>query len=107
MFLIFKNRKKLITVDKALILISVFYTLVLLYYNNYLTYYIKHNWKDLALQGRYIFPVIVPMYVVFSKYFLKIKNRKIFRILLGILIVGFLLGCIGYFFRNVPNDWYM
>lgn len=105
-YLIFKNRKKLITEDKALISISLFYMLVLIYYHNYQTY-IKQNWKDLALQGRYVFPVLGIMYIIFSKYFLKIKNKKLLRILMGILIVLFLLGNFGYFFVYVPNDWFM
>ncbi len=105
-FLIIKNRKKLRVEDKALITILLFYTLVLIYYHNYKTY-IKHDWKDLALQGRYIFHVLAPMYIVFSKYLLQIKNKKLLRILIGILTVGFSLGSIGYFFAYVPNDWFM
>ena len=105
-YLIFKNRKKLRVEERALIVISVFYALLVAYYVNYKAY-IRTDWKDLALQGRYIFPVLAPMYIVFSKYLLQIKNKKLLRILIGILIVGFLLGSIGYFFAYVPNDWFM
>jgi len=103
---VFKNRKRLRTEDKVLVGISVFYALVLLYYHNYKTY-ITHDWRDLALQGRYIFPVLAPMYIVFSRYFLKIKNKKVLKILTVLLIIIFLLGNIAYFFVNVPSEWFM
>jgi len=106
LFLIIKNRKKLKLEEKVLIAISVFYALVVAYYVNYQAY-IKHDWMDLALQGRYIFPVLPIVYVVFSKYFLKIKNKKLLRMLIVGLVVLFVLGNIGYFFGYVPNDWFM
>lgn len=104
-YLIIKNRSKLGRVDKSLIIISSFYALFLMMYHNYDTY-IKHDWPDLALQGRYIFPVLVPIYVIFSKYFVQIKNKKILYILTTILILGFILGSYVYFLVKVPSDWY-
>jgi flagellar basal body-associated protein FliL len=38
---------------------------------------------------------------------LKIRNKKLLKILAGILVVLFLLGSIGYFFAYVPSDWFM
>lgn len=105
-FLVLKNRKKLDTKDKALLLITAFYLAVLYFYHNYNTYF-THNWKDLALQGRYIFPVLTPIYVVLSKYFFEKKNKKLLKILSLILILGFILGCIPYFLIYVPSGWYM
>jgi type IV secretory pathway VirB2 component (pilin) len=105
-YLVFKNRKNLRVQEKALVVISVSYGLFLAYYVNYKAY-ITHDWMDLALQGRYIFPVLAPVYIVFSKYFIQMKNKKLLKILMGILIVGFLLGSIGYFFLYVPNDWFV
>jgi 4-amino-4-deoxy-L-arabinose transferase-like glycosyltransferase len=105
-FLIIKHRKKWKVIDKALIVISLFYVFILMYYNTYRSY-ITHNWMDLALQGRYIFPVLPIMYILFSKYFLKIKNKKLLNILIVVLVVLFLLGSIGYFFAYVPSDWFM
>lgn len=106
LYLLFKNRKKIAKEDKALIVISLFYTLTVAYYVNYKAY-IRTDWKDLALQGRYIFPVIGIIYVLFSKYFLKIKNSKLFHILLAILLAVFILGNYGYFFANVSTDWFI
>lgn len=103
--LLIKNRKKWDILDKVLILISVFYAIFLMMYHNYDTY-IKHNWPDLALQGRYIFPVIVPIYVILSKYFGQIEKKKTLKILTVILIIGFILGSYVYFIVNVPQDWY-
>jgi hypothetical protein len=103
---IFRNRKNLSSKDRGLIYISLFYAFTLYFYHNYKTYII-HNWPDLALQGRYIFPVIVPIYVIFSKYFLEIKNKKILKILTVILVLGFIIGSIGYFLIYAPKDWYI
>jgi uncharacterized membrane protein len=106
LFLIIKNRKKLKLEEKVLIAISVFYALVVAYYVNYQAY-LRHDWMDLALQGRYIFPVLPIVYVVFSKYFLKIKNKKLLRMLIVGLVVLFVLGNIGYFFVYVSTDWFI
>jgi hypothetical protein len=106
LFLVFKNRKKTGRVEKGLIAIFGLYTLIVAYYVNYWAY-IKHDWMDLALQGRYIFPVISIMYVIFSKYLLTIKNKKLLAILVGLLIVIFLLGSWGYFFAYAPMDWFL
>jgi uncharacterized membrane protein len=105
-FLIIKHRKEWTVTDKAFITIFLFYVFILMYYNTYRSY-ITHDWMDLALQGRYIFPVLPIMYILFSKYFLKIRNKKLLKILAGILVVLFLLGSIGYFFVYVPSDWFM
>jgi uncharacterized membrane protein len=105
-YLIIKHRKEWTVTDKAFITIFLFYVFILMYYNTYRSY-ITHDWMDLALQGRYIFPVLPIMYILFSKYFLKIKNKKLLKILAGILVVLFLLGSIGYFFVYVPSDWFM
>jgi len=106
MYLLFKNRKKLKREEKGIIAVIFFYTLVVAYYVNYKAY-ILTDWRDLGLQGRYIFPVLAPMYIVFSKYFLKIKNSKLLNVLVGILIAVFLLGNYGYFFANAPTNWFV
>ncbi len=104
-YLIFQNRKRFKVEDKGLLVISIFYTLIVAYYVNYKAY-ITHDWPDLGLQGRYIFPVLAPMYVLFSKYFLRIENKKLLNILLGALILLFVVGNIGYFFLYVPREWF-
>jgi 4-amino-4-deoxy-L-arabinose transferase-like glycosyltransferase len=106
LYMVFKSRKKLSKEDKALGLIFLFYVLVVAYYVNYKAY-MRTNWMDLGLQGRYIFPVLPIGYVIFSKYFIKIKNTKVLNILLTILITIFLLGNYVYFFANVPTEWFV
>ncbi len=105
LYMVFKNRKSLSKEDKALGLISLFYTLVVAYYVNYKAY-MRTDWMDLGLQGRYIFPVLPIGYVIFSKYFIKIKNTKVLNILLTALVILFLMGNYIYFFANVPADWF-
>ncbi len=106
LYMVFKNRKRLSKEDKALGFIFLSYALVVAYYVNYKAY-MRTDWMDLGLQGRYIFPVLGIGYVIFSKYFIKIKNTKVFNILLGFLIAIFLLGNYVYFFANVPGDWFI
>lgn len=106
LYMVFKNRKSLSKEDKALGFIFLSYVLVVAYYVNYKAY-MRTDWMDLGLQGRYIFPVLGMGYVIFSKYFIKIKNTKVFNILLGSLITIFLLGNYAYFFANVPTDWFI
>ena len=105
LYMVFKNRKSLSKEDKALGLISLFYILVVAYYVNYKAY-MRTDWMDLGLQGRYIFPVLPIGYVIFSKYFIKIKNTKVLNILLTALVILFLMGNYIYFFANVPADWF-
>ncbi|MFA7628082.1 MAG: glycosyltransferase family 39 protein [Candidatus Dojkabacteria bacterium] len=106
LYMVFKNRKSLSKGDKALGFIFLSYALVVAYYVNYKAY-MRTDWMDLGLQGRYIFPVLPIGYVIFSKYFSKIKNTKVLNILLGSLIAIFLLGNYAYFFANVPTDWFI
>jgi len=106
LYMVLKNRKSLSKEDKALGFIFLSYALVVAYYVNYKAY-MRTDWMDLGLQGRYIFPVLPVGYVIFSKYFIKIKNTKVFNILLGFLVAIFLLGNYAYFFANVPEDWFI
>lgn len=90
-------------IDTVLILLFVFYFLVLLVFQNYRTY-IKTN-TVIALQGRYIFPVLSVFYIVIVKYWEKIKNIfiKLFIIFLSIII--FYYGCFPFFFNSLTSDW--
>jgi hypothetical protein len=70
---------------KYLISIIVFYIVVLLIrnYHSELTFGFRH----FALQGRYIFPVIVPIYILFTK-FLKSTPSTILRWAILIFTIG-------------------
>lgn len=91
-------------VDKYLIVIIVFYISILFLFWNY-SMYLKHNHLYLGLQGRYIFPVISVMYILFSKaiFFLK-KKWQLYAILIPLIIL-FLYGCIPFFGLNVESWW--
>jgi len=67
-----------------------FYTIVLIYknYNSELNY----GFKQVALQGRYIFPVISAIYVLFSHYVMKISNKPLLMITLIIVVFLFIYG---------------
>jgi 4-amino-4-deoxy-L-arabinose transferase-like glycosyltransferase len=90
---------------KYLSIVSIFYLLVLLIVQNY-NMYLKRGYPALALQGRYIFPVIVPFYILLI-YFLNLLKPKWLRVLLFVfLIILFVLGCWVFFFANVDPDWF-
>lgn len=97
--------KKWSKVDKYLIVISVFYIAILFFLQNY-NMYLKHNHFYLALQGRYLFPVITAMYILFSKSIFFIKKRWLKYAILVPLIVLFLYGCIPFFLLNVDSSWF-
>lgn len=96
--------KKWNKVDKYLMVITLFYISILFLFWNY-NMYLKHDHLYLGLQGRYIFPVISIMYILFSKaiFFLK-KKWAIYAILIPLIIL-FLYGCIPFFSLNVEFWW--
>lgn len=88
-----------------LTLILVFYTLVLTYFNNYASY--KQTGFILAsVQGRYIFPVLAPLLILFTHHLVRVTNKKLLYITVFIIATIFLLGDYVYFKRNVPVNWY-
>ncbi len=98
------KRKEFNNVEKYLLIIFLFYLGVLFFMQNY-SMYLRLNHYYLALQGRYIFPVISIMYILFSKSIFLIK-KKWFKY---ILLISFLLlltySCIPFFVTNVPSQW--
>ncbi len=98
------NFKKWNMVERYLIVVFLFYIGVLFFMQNY-SMYLRFNHYYLALQGRYIFPVISIMYILFSKSFLFLKKRGLrYTILIGIGIL-FLYSCIPFFLENIPSTW--
>ncbi len=99
------NFKKWNTIEKYLIVIFFFYIAVLFFFQNYIMY-LRYNIYYLALQGRYIFPVISIMYILFSKSFFFV-NSKWLRYILSILVVLlFIYSCIPFFLLNVEAWWF-
>ncbi len=98
-------RKRFNRLDYYLILTFFFYVLVLFFAQNY-KMYLKHNHMYLALQGRYLFPVISIGYVMYSKVLFSIKKKWLLYSILIPLILLFIYGCLPYFFLNVESHWF-
>jgi len=97
--------KKFKRLDYYLLITFLFYVLVLFLAQNY-KMYLKHNHMYLALQGRYLFPVISIGYVMYIKTLFFIKKKWLFSLILIPLILLFIYGCIPYFFLNVESHWF-
>lgn len=82
-----------------------FYALVLLYAINYKTYINYVNF-DIALQGRYIFPVIGPIYVISCYYLTGLFRNRFAK--LGVLAAAALIFIaldFPYFLARVTPNW--
>jgi hypothetical protein len=99
-FITIRKWKRTHKIESKLILITLFYTLILLFFKNYSSY-IKHNYFRLALQGRYIFPVLPIIYILFIRYLTLLKTKWLRFILISILCITFLLGGIPYFISSI------
>lgn len=97
--------KKYSLETKYLFWIFFLYGLILLYVQNY-DMYLKRGNPFLALQGRYIFPVIAPIYIFLALVWERMYSTKFFRILILISLVLFLLLSIPYFVLNVESWWF-
>lgn len=89
----------------SLVIIAAFYITFVLFFHNYLNY-LKTGRYLLALQGRYLFPVLPVFYVASIAFVEKVKN-KIFRTILllsGLLL--FFIGFILFFIDRFPVDWF-
>jgi uncharacterized membrane protein len=90
---------------KYLSIVTLFYLLVLLFVQNY-DMYLKGSYPTLALQGRYMFPVISSVYVLFVFFLNRIKNKRLRAVIFVSLIVLFIIGCLPFFIRNVDSSWF-
>jgi hypothetical protein len=81
----FSTRKNISYLTISLVLITIFYSIVLLI-KNYDTELIYGFWH-FALQGRYIFPVIAPIYILFAKI-LQATPSKYLRWAILIFTIG-------------------
>lgn len=89
----------------VIFVVALFYILVLMYLQNYPSY-LKSGDPARALQGRYIFPVITPLYILFLFPFDRYLKRKILAGLLLITAAVFIYGDFVYFLLNVPTSWF-
>jgi len=100
-----RNWKSLSHEVKYLAIVSAFYLGVLMVFQNYYTY-LKHGNPVLALQGRYMFPVISSLYVSLTAFILSIKGKKLRYVLIILAIAGMIIFAIPYFLLNVDSGWF-
>jgi hypothetical protein len=91
----------------CLMVIAVFYAFFLMYYVNYSSY---RNYGSLliGLQGRYLFPVIGPIYVLASYYLLSLfkdGNARLGVFLAAVLI--FIAFDLPFFLVHATADWFI
>lgn len=96
---------KLITnrYDYYLFFISITYSLILFLknYNGYLETGITH----VAVQGRYLFPIIFPTYYLFTKYLTTILKKNIFFKLLILTLLIYSFSYYGFFYIVKVQDY--
>jgi 4-amino-4-deoxy-L-arabinose transferase-like glycosyltransferase len=102
--LIISNKRKLTKIDKYLLTILLFYTAILFFTQNY-PMYLTYNHYYLGLQGRYIFPIISIIYILLTKSFFFIKNKKLRNIVLISFSILLIYSCNIYLFLNLPSSW--
>lgn len=102
--LIISNKKRLTKIDKYLLTILLFYTSILFFTQNY-PMYLTYNQYYLGLQGRYIFPVISIIYILLTKSFFFIKNKKLRNIVLISFSILLIYSCNIYLLLNLPDSW--
>jgi len=92
--------------DKFFLLVSVvWYAGVLMHFINYANY-LHTGFVGLALTGRYIFPVIVPFYILIA-YGLMDKMPNWWQWGVGGTVSAFFIyGDFPWFLQNVTPDWY-
>ena len=92
--------------ESNLMIISSFYILTLLIYQNY-RLYMKTGILGLALQGRYLFPVVSLIYIIVVRYLKDLKLRLLKWVIIIFMLMLFTCGCIPFFFKFIPKDWFM
>lgn len=91
----------------SMAVISVFYGCYLLYKINYPAY-LEYNDYIMTVAGRYMFPVLGPIYVLFSYYLLRLFKGRNAR--LGVSVAGALIFIVcdfPFFLSNVTSDWFI
>jgi hypothetical protein len=89
-----------------LLFIAGLYALILMQVVNYRIYFIYGS-IGIALQGRYIFPVLVPIYVL-TAYYLAGFGSKWWKWTTFLTVTTiFVYGEFPWFLRNVSHDWFL
>ncbi len=89
----------------SLLFICGFYLLILVHYVNYATY-LNTGFVGLALTGRYLFPILVPMYFLVA-YLLMDRKPKWWKNTVGVIVSAiFILGEFPWFLANADAKWF-
>jgi hypothetical protein len=88
-----------------LFFIATAYTLMLMQLVNYKIYF-NYGLIVFALQGRYIFPVIVPVYTLAAYYLTDSVSKRWQWVIFAIVTVIFVYGEFPWFLQNVSPDWF-
>jgi hypothetical protein len=85
--------------------LSVGYYAILVGWFNY-THYLRSHAPFLGVQGRYIFPVMIPACLVIARFML-IPWRSWFKTVLAVAVAAiFVLGDVPYFRRHATDNWF-
>ncbi len=89
-----------------LALVVVFYGLFLMYVVNY-RIYVDTAYFPMALQGRYLFPVLGPIYLLCCYYLLRLFNNGYARLLLSAAAAFvFIASDFPFFLTHVTPEWF-
>jgi hypothetical protein len=93
--------------ETAILLVTtIFYLLILSQIVGYNNNYLPSGLVGLALSGRYVFPVLVPLYLLLAKGLMD-KMPGWWQLVVGLLVsVVFILGEFPWFMQNVTSAWY-
>ena len=82
------------------------YMLIIMYVLNYKIYLYFESF-DIALQGRYLFPVTGPFYVLFTYYLMRLFSNE--RARLGLAVVAafiFIASDFPFFLCHATREWF-
>jgi hypothetical protein len=102
--ILIRKLKREDSLEKKILVIIGFYTFILIAFQNYRTYLLRNSF-EYDIHGRYIFPVLPLIYILFVKYLTKVESKWLKYSLIFLLYTIFLLGCIPYFFIVINNNW--
>ncbi len=94
------RQRKVSAIDLALIGIPLLYVFILMQIVNYPTYLRFHEFH-IAVAGRYLFPLVLPIYAIIAKYVMSVSNRRFQLGIATTLAIIFLYGD----FIFVMTEW--
>lgn len=90
-----------------LLVVAYFGTILFINYQSEL----KTDFRHIAVQGRYLFPVLAPFYVLVVEFLTRVKHTIVRRLMLAYSLVLFIIGGPAYFLLVVAArnnlDWFV